>query len=198
MRGRSMEDQGRFAHQTPTPWHPERAHVPPQVTGAQDLSRNGIAKLVGVRTDVSDWFRELHRRRVERRILPVIALAHGVKPTVQEGVHFGILSEKTLLILVTSDAPRKSVMLTHPEPVEFLGHVPIRSVLAAEQLPVRRKTQVVGISDSLPEDSALLDQEFESVRQHQTRGCGRNAEDVGGEEHFPQPGEGPVATLTSP
>src|SRR5215212_12017476 len=88
---------------------------------------------------------------------------------------------EALRIIVGTKAPRKTIMQSFANPIQFIRIISIRAIVYRKQVSVGRKRHVEGVARAAGQNQSLCSQSFLVIRQNQFGGAGGNAQNPGGE-----------------
>src|SRR5467141_2857936 len=145
----------------------ESTQRPSQAAGILNQAICRVAIAVGIRTEIDDWLSKIGGWRRKSRIVVIGTGSNCNEAGIEQFVGARVICRELLRIVRASDAPGKTVMHAWPQPVELLGHIPVRSVFCGEQIAIRREGEVEGITRAFRENVPCLAQKIDIIRQNQ-------------------------------
>ena len=110
----------------------------------------------------------------------IISAAHANKARIEQSIIRRIVIRKLLRIIGAANPPWEAEVQTRPQPIQFVGHITVRTVFGRKQVAVWRERKVKRVTRALRENLARASQHIVIVREVKIRRVRRQAKDLCG------------------
>src|SRR5206468_4219590 len=120
----------------------------------------------------------IRRPRWKRGVIVIIATGHSDKARIEQSIIRRIVIRKLLRIIGAANPPWEAEVQTRPQPVQFLGHITVRTVFGRKQIAVWRERKIKRVTCALCENVARASQRIGVIREEKIRPVRRYAKDL--------------------